>query len=280
MASIELDPVFVRAIRLLNSNTAKDAEEQLKSMLEEAIKQKYGNTKSLGNLVIEKESLVKRDSCISSSRKDDTRKELEKVDLGGNSQPGSRRGSGDTSRQQSPEIVDLDDDDFALGILEDDLTCVVCRGMDVTARNQLVECIECHSLYHQECHQPPVADVNDVRSVWYCSSCTKVISKVPARSSPKLHDRELPHKMEAVSNPFKRSESSKSNSGGRSTPVGSSNSSKSSSSSSGMSSSKNGGSSSSKNIVPKVNIVSADKRLQDMKKKAAAKQLEKRKHVK
>jgi hypothetical protein len=54
------------------------------------------------------------------------------------------------------------------------------RGMDVVARNQLVECIECHSLYHQECHQPPVAeaDMNDPRSAWYCSDCTKATGKM------------------------------------------------------------------------------------------------------
>jgi len=54
------------------------------------------------------------------------------------------------------------------------------RGMDVVARNQLVECIECHSLYHQECHDPPVAeaDMNDPRSAWYCSNCTKAMSKI------------------------------------------------------------------------------------------------------
>jgi len=52
--------------------------------------------------------------------------------------------------------------------------------MDVVARNQLVECIECHSLYHQECHDPPVAeaDMNDPRSAWYCSNCTKAMSKI------------------------------------------------------------------------------------------------------
>lgn len=51
--------------------------------------------------------------------------------------------------------------------------------MAVGAGNNLVECLECHSLYHQECHNPPVTqDVNDPRFVWYCASCSKTMNKV------------------------------------------------------------------------------------------------------
>lgn len=70
----------------------------------------------------------------------------------------------------TPEILHSDDT-LAL----DDLTCVMCKGMDVSARNQLVECTECHSLYHQECHVPHISDsqIDVPRSVWYCSKCSK-----------------------------------------------------------------------------------------------------------
>lgn len=78
------------------------------------------------------------------------------------------------SRDTPPDILQTDDN-FALEILEDDLTCVICKGMDVGARNRLVECVECHSLYHQECHTPHImdAEIDDPRLVWYCSSCSK-----------------------------------------------------------------------------------------------------------
>ncbi|KAJ8873609.1 hypothetical protein PR048_024427 [Dryococelus australis] len=245
MATIELDPLFVRAIRLMNSTTVRDADEQIRLMLEEAIKQKYGASKTI--TVIEKESAVKRESA---------RKE-EVVVVGE---------SGTESGRPSPEVVDLDDDEFGLGILEDDLTCVVCHGMGVTARNQLVECVECHSLYHQECHSPPVTDINDVRSVWYCATCSRTVSKPPARASPKVPER-------ADTSPFKSKPPS-----GRSTPNAPPSLPK---SPAGASGSKAGSATGqSKAGPPKVNIVSADKRLQDMKKKAAAKLHEKRKHPK
>lgn len=54
-----------------------------------------------------------------------------------------------------------------------------CRSFDVFPRNRLVECQECHALYHQECHKPPVTDqdVNDPRLVWYCAKCAKSLKK-------------------------------------------------------------------------------------------------------
>ncbi|XP_071795391.1 integrator complex subunit 12-like [Asterias amurensis] len=69
-----------------------------------------------------------------------------------------------------------DADDFALEL---GLACIVCKQLDVSAGNQLVECQECHSLYHQLCHKPPAseADPNDPRLVWYCSRCTRNMKK-------------------------------------------------------------------------------------------------------
>ncbi|ESO95377.1 hypothetical protein LOTGIDRAFT_116799, partial [Lottia gigantea] len=71
--------------------------------------------------------------------------------------------------------MDADDFAFDLGI-----SCVVCRQFDVSSKNQLVECQECHNLYHQECHRPPVLDqdVTDPRFVWYCYRCAKKLTKM------------------------------------------------------------------------------------------------------
>lgn len=43
----------------------------------------------------------------------------------------------------------------------------------VSIGNSLVECLECHSMYHQNCHNPPIIDINlnDPRIVWYCINC-------------------------------------------------------------------------------------------------------------
>ena len=77
------------------------------------------------------------------------------------------------ARDTPPDAIQSDDN-LALEILEDDLTCVVCKGMDVGARNRLVECAVCHFLYHQECHVSPILDSQiDVPGVaWHCFLCT------------------------------------------------------------------------------------------------------------
>lgn len=115
-----------------------------------------------------------------------------------------------TSKDLLPNIDDYDEtnaDDFAM---EMGLACVVCRyifiklgyqlnmlshvlmltcccvsnchprQMTVTMGNQLVECQECHNLYHQDCHKPQVTDkeVNDPRLVWYCARCTRQMKRM------------------------------------------------------------------------------------------------------
>lgn len=52
--------------------------------------------------------------------------------------------------------------------------CVVCKRTDQTVGNEIVECQECHSLYHQGCHKPSLTNENvkDPRFIWYCSTCT------------------------------------------------------------------------------------------------------------
>ncbi|CAL8331559.1 unnamed protein product [Lota lota] len=92
-----------------------------------------------------------------------------------------------------PSMHDYDEtnaDDFAM---EMGLACVVCRQMTVTMGNQLVECQECHNLYHQDCHKPQVTDkeVNDPRLIWYCARCTRQMKRLaqkaqkpPQKSSP------------------------------------------------------------------------------------------------
>lgn len=78
------------------------------------------------------------------------------------------------ARDTPPDISEIEEDNLA-EILEDDLTCVVCKGMDVGARNRLVECADCHSLYHQECHSPVIQDsqIDVPKHIWYCSQCIK-----------------------------------------------------------------------------------------------------------
>ncbi|RDD41827.1 Integrator complex subunit 12 [Trichoplax sp. H2] len=89
-------------------------------------------------------------------------------------------------------------------------SCSVCKKANSNPGNQLVECEECHTRYHQivsyhvtgttkievdvelnnnvfrnfqSCHSPPVADkdVSDLRGVWYCVSCSERMKEMTTR---------------------------------------------------------------------------------------------------
>ncbi|XP_043494026.1 integrator complex subunit 12-like isoform X2 [Polistes fuscatus] len=223
MSQLELDPQFTQGLRLLHS-TNKDSAEQLRALLDEVIKQKYGPSKMLSNVLHKKymmEEPVLSDHSSSSSSKKSKSSSKHSSKSSKNSSPVNL-----PARDTPPEIIQSDDT-LAMEILEDDLTCVICKGMDVGARNRLVECVECHSLYHQECHIPHIQDsqIDVPRVVWYCSNCTK--AQTPKeRSSPKT----------VIDS--KSKEPKKSNSSGGT------------------------------KVVPNIHIISADKRLKDMMKKA------------
>ncbi|XP_048160205.1 integrator complex subunit 12 isoform X1 [Corvus hawaiiensis] len=89
--------------------------------------------------------------------------------------------SKDLSMPDLSSFEETSADDFAM---EMGLACVVCRQMTVTFVNQLVECQECHNLYHQDCHKPQVTDkeVNDPRLVWYCARCTRQMKRMAQKT--------------------------------------------------------------------------------------------------
>uniref|UniRef100_A0A3P9NH75 Integrator complex subunit 12 n=1 Tax=Poecilia reticulata TaxID=8081 RepID=A0A3P9NH75_POERE len=223
--SLELDPLFLKGLSYLHSKS-KDSAEKLKALLDESLSR--GSDSSYRSLQKEAEvskasvsklSLSKQDSKSSGSSSNSSsgsskssseksKKDVEKrpsekqvrVDLSEVDPPKKPRLEKQenrsspitvqTSKDLLPNISDYDEtnaDDFAM---EMGLACVVCRQMTVTMGNQLVECQECHNLYHQECHRPQVTDkeVNDPRLVWYCARCTRqmkrMAQKPPQKPSP------------------------------------------------------------------------------------------------
>ena len=101
-----------------------------------------------------------------------------------------------TEIEEPVEITKIEDDSEATDIeeestdagefaLEMGLVCVVCKQIDFTHGNQPVECSECHNLYHQECHKPPITerDVSDPRNIWYCAKCTKNLEKMSKKTA-------------------------------------------------------------------------------------------------
>ncbi|KAL1505235.1 hypothetical protein ABEB36_004843 [Hypothenemus hampei] len=96
------------------------------------------------------------------------------------------------------ELGDHSDNDLEL----DDLSCVVCNKMDVGVRNRLLECRDCHALYHQECHKPAVIE-EDVTESWTCSNC-RPYSVKKLKISEKEH---VPVKSSSSSSSSSKSES-------------------------------------------------------------------------
>lgn len=196
MTSYEIDPLFSKALKLLHSNS-KDSADQIMHLLEDIIEQKYGGTKSLnlkcGSFVAEDASKVFDGQKNARLSRGSSPVQAVATQPGEKSSRDSTPLSEPASSRTSP---DVDDGDLALEIFEDDLNCTVCeftlyilfihiisfdiennftdnwfqvcKGMSVGARNRLVECSDCHSLYHQECHKPPISenDINDPRVVW------------------------------------------------------------------------------------------------------------------
>ncbi|KAL5006669.1 hypothetical protein ScPMuIL_015475 [Solemya velum] len=247
MTSLDLDPLFVKALKLLHSRS-KDSTDQLREMVDEAIAQRRAQLKGIE---IERKQKLEDDPVW---KRENEKKQLEKLkqDLSELSQeapakkprthsPSPEKISSTKDKEQererekekekikkekdarerreadkkeklkqerekdkerererekekekkkketkkiedsdSDQGMDADDIAFGLGI-----SCVVCRLFDVTSSNKLIECQECHNLYHQECHKPPVVeqDVDDPRFVWYCTRCVKNMKKM-AQSKP------------------------------------------------------------------------------------------------
>ncbi|XP_038053479.1 integrator complex subunit 12-like [Patiria miniata] len=236
MATLELDPVFVKALGFLRSRS-KDSTEQLKALLDESLagtnrgrfnKQDKEVSKRSGTRQKEEKAPT---PCIKLAATEGSRKEAERraEKRAGEKLKTSSSDSLDppqskklrSEKRRKPVIEDDEDeedeededenedevedesagtedsskesmtgdsnhgdsnhgstdaDDFAV---EMGLACIVCKQLEVAAGNQLVECQECHSLYHQLCHKPPAseADPNDPRLVWYCSRCTRNMKK-------------------------------------------------------------------------------------------------------
>ena len=147
MSSIDFDPSIKLCLKYLHSS-ASDSTEQLRLTLDDHIRQSgYGNAKTLGN-VLPKKYLAeeKLESPRSKHKTDKSSSKTTTVAL----------------PQQSPQqlqIPERENDDgsvmdgeLSLDLLEEDLTCAVCRQISVQAGNRLVECDACCALYHQVKH--------------------------------------------------------------------------------------------------------------------------------
>ncbi|XP_005555672.1 integrator complex subunit 12 isoform X1 [Macaca nemestrina] len=261
--NLELDPIFLKALGFLHSKS-KDSAEKLKALLDESLARGIDSSYRPSQKDVEppkisstKNISIKQEPKISSSLPSGNNNgkvlTTEKVKKEAEKRPADKMKSDITEgvdipkkpRLEKPEtqsspitvqtskdlaMADLSSfeetsaDDFAM---EMGLACVVCRQMMVASGNQLVECQECHNLYHRDCHKPQVTDkeANDPRLVWYCARCTRqmkrmaqktqkppqkpapaVVSVTPAVKDPLVKKPETKLKQETTFLAFKRTE--------------------------------------------------------------------------
>ncbi|XP_078533729.1 integrator complex subunit 12 [Lissotriton helveticus] len=261
----ELDPVFVKALGYLHSKS-KDSAERLKALLDESLcrgsdssyrllqkdvePMKISISKVIASKsepkvssVMPSSSSIGKPSTTEKVKKEAEKRSADKMKVEvteavevqkkprlekheARSSPITVQTSKDLSLTDLSGLDETSADDFAM---EMGLACVVCRQMTVLSGNQLVECQECHNLYHQDCHKPQVTDkdVNDPRLVWYCARCTRqmkrmaqknqkpsqkpapsVVSTAPVVKDPLVKKPELKPKQESTSTflAFKRTE--------------------------------------------------------------------------
>ncbi|KAI2806027.1 Integrator complex subunit 12 [Blomia tropicalis] len=158
MAYIEIDPDdFIKGLRLLHSRTPESSDE-LKRLLDSYyVRQDSKKAKDFSNVF----------SALQSLSQDVNKNENDKR---------TRTSEDDSEATDIEDNENTDASEFASDL---GLACVVCKQIEITTNNQLFECQDCSSLYHQECHKPPITkkDISDPRLVWYCSKCTKNVKK-------------------------------------------------------------------------------------------------------
>uniref|UniRef100_A0A2K6V7N4 Integrator complex subunit 12 n=1 Tax=Saimiri boliviensis boliviensis TaxID=39432 RepID=A0A2K6V7N4_SAIBB len=196
--NLELDPIFLKS---------KDSAEKLKALPDESLPPKISSTK---NISVKQEPKIS--SSLPSGNNNGKALTTEKVKKEAEKRPVDKMKSDVTEgvdipkklRLEKPEtqfspitvqtskdsaMADLSSfeetsaDDFAM---EMGLACIVCRQMMVASGNQLVECQECHNLYHRDCHKPQVTDkeANDPHLVWYCARCTRQMKRMKPPQKP------------------------------------------------------------------------------------------------
>lgn len=292
MATVELDPQFVKALRLLRSKS-KDSGSQLRAMLDDAIRQKKGlaprspsvskqhsrsvssdrdkersekdKKKDLDRLKKDLSELVDRPTEPKRSRMDSPA--LSSTSLSHSPSPTSiSPPPKDTENSNSGSSDNMEYGDLEMN-LEFDCSCCVCKSIVQESGNSLMECSTCQNLYHQVCHSPPVSndEAKDPRLIWNCMKCTK-------NKEPEGGEKVKPEKPAKSDKPSKSSSSSSS-----SVKKSSSSSSKGKESrgSGSLTSSKSGSSNTSSS-----DELSAKKRLKLLKKQAAASTLGKKKSSK
>ncbi|XP_065207694.1 integrator complex subunit 12-like [Planococcus citri] len=206
IVSQELDPSVLEGLRLLHSKDP-DSTEQLRQLWKQSVRERYGSEREPVSVLnkINIPSGLKREAGHESSddfQLETKKSKLEAPSIFHKSAPASPQGG--SSNVFSYNITDDievhgssseedSDDESPLEILNADGICMKCKGSSSSQNNKLVECVDCHKHYHQQCHFPPITDMDlsDPRFVWYCSSCEENISTTTSSDKNKSSSSSL-----------------------------------------------------------------------------------------
>lgn len=191
----EIEILLKKAVTLLHSTHASSATE-LRLLLDEEIKKRYGIEKTITNNIskkqLEDEANFPGRAVTPPPQPIETEEVINLVH------------SPAKTISDSPDTIADSDDAVSgagagLGLLlpttEDetnlkefgDLNCCVCGEIRFTAANRLIECSKCGALYHQECHKPPISDEEATEEQghnWQCDNCSsKPLTKLSSSSS-------------------------------------------------------------------------------------------------
>ncbi|XP_065362547.1 integrator complex subunit 12 [Calliphora vicina] len=175
----EIEILLKKAVTLLHSSHANSATE-LRLLLDEEIKKRYGTEKTITNSLSKKQMEDEVNFPGRAATPPPQPVESEEVINLIHSPAKTISDSPDT-------IADSDDGiSGAGGLLSTtaeeetnlkefgDLNCCVCGEIRFTATNRLIECSKCGALYHQECHKPPITDdeaSEEQGHTWQCDNC-------------------------------------------------------------------------------------------------------------
>lgn len=192
---MELDPVFVTALRLLHSKS-KESGLQLKALLDESLRKKKAaaaaaSSASPLNPAPPPSSGIPRESDKRNFEK--LRRDLSELVDSPAKKPRLHPSPGRINKSHTPSPTPTPTPPSATGLAGDrlsggnssadegdldleglnDLNCCVCKNWSQGNGNKLMECHTCQDLYHQECHKPPISneEAGDPRLVWNCSQC-------------------------------------------------------------------------------------------------------------
>lgn len=189
MEQTQIETYLSAAVKLLHSS-ASDSAEKMRMILEAEILKNHDKNQTLSGKLTKKQmtDLLQQESKAVGSGFKVKRQKTKKVeDLKIETPPVINENQQIIKIRDDEESSDEDEDaSTSAAMLLDDLTCKICRQMDNTANNPLLECNDCNQLYHSVCNNN--TKIPSDTSTFVCSVCKSKKDKEGSQKSTKSYD--------------------------------------------------------------------------------------------